>query len=85
MDAGLYRDSRNLNSITFGDLIDRYTEEIGAVRPFGKNKTAALKSLSTALGAVFLSGPDAERLDKYHADFGQVCRHTVTPEMLEAA
>jgi hypothetical protein len=43
MDASLYRDNRNLNSITFGDLIDRYTEEIGAIRPFGKNKASPKK------------------------------------------
>lgn len=65
MDASQYRDSRSLNSITFGDLIDRYTEEIGAVRPFGKNKTAVLKAVKAALGAVPLSGLTADRLGKY--------------------
>lgn len=65
MDASLYRDNRNLNSITFGDLIDRYTEEIGAVRPFGKNKAAVLKNLRVAFGAVSLAGLTAERLNKY--------------------
>lgn len=65
MDASLYRDSRNLNSITFGDLISRYTTEIGAVRPFGKNKAAVLKNLAAALGSVPLSGLHAERINKY--------------------
>ncbi|WP_312517309.1 site-specific integrase [Massilia sp.] len=65
MDASLYRDNRSLNSITFGDLIDRYTEEIGAIRPFGKNKAAALKTLKAALGSVPLSGLNTDRLGKY--------------------
>jgi len=65
MDASQYRDSRSLNSITFGDLIDRYTEEIGAVRPFGKNKAAVLKAVKAALGTVPLSALTADRLGKY--------------------
>jgi integrase len=65
MDASLYRDNRSLNSITFGNLVDRYTEEIGAIRPFGKNKAAVLKTLKAALGSVPLSGLNADRLGKY--------------------
>ncbi len=65
MDASHYRDSRSLNSITFGDLIDRYTKEIGAVRPFGRNKAAVLKSVAAALGSMPLSGIAADRLGEY--------------------
>lgn len=65
MDASLYRDNRSLNSITFGDLVDRYTEEIGAIRPFGKNKAAVLRTLKAALGNVPLSALNADRLGKY--------------------
>jgi integrase len=65
MDASQYRDNRSLNSITFGDLIDRYTKEIGATRPFGKNKAAVLKSVKAALGDVPLSGLSADRLSQY--------------------
>lgn len=65
MDTSLYRDNRSLNSITFGDLIDRYTLEIGAIRPFGKNKAAVLKTLKAALGGVPLSALNADRLGKY--------------------
>jgi len=65
MDASQYRDSRRLNSITFSDLIDRYTCEIGAVGPFGKNKAAVLKSITAALGTVPLASLAADRLDKY--------------------
>ena len=65
MDASLYRDNRTLNSITFGHLVDCYTKEIGAIRPFAKNKAAVLKTLSAALGSVPLSSLDADRLGKY--------------------
>ena len=65
MDASLYRDNRSLNSITFGDLVDRYTKEIGAIRPFGKNKAAVLKTLNAALGSIPLSSLNADRLGKY--------------------
>jgi integrase len=67
MDGSRYQDSRSLNSITFGDLIDKYTVEIGAVRPFGKNKAAVLKSVKDALGKVALSALTADRLDEYVA------------------
>ncbi len=44
MDASQYPDNRSLHSITFGERIDRYTMEIGSIRPFGKNEAAVLKS-----------------------------------------
>jgi integrase len=65
MDANLYQDNRSLNSITFGDLIDRYKVEIGAIRPFGKNKSAVINSLRDALGKVALSDLTADRLNEY--------------------
>lgn len=64
-DAERYQDSRNLNSIAFGDFIDRYAMEIVAVRPFGKNKAAVLKTVNAALGAVPLLGLSADRLHQY--------------------
>lgn len=65
MDAKQYQDGRSLNSITFGDLIDKYTREIGAVRPFGLTKAAVLKNVNAALGALPLSSLTADRLSKY--------------------
>lgn len=65
IDASLYRDNRSLNSITFGDLVDRYSLEIGTIRPFGKNKAAVLKMLRASLGSVPLSALNADRLGKY--------------------
>lgn len=67
MDASNYQDGRSLNSITFGDLIGRYQSEIGAIKPFGKNKDAVLKSLKLALGAVPMSKFTSERLNEYVA------------------
>lgn len=65
MDASQYRDNRSLHSITFGELIERYTAEIGAVRPFGKNKAAVLASLKTTLGHVPVSGLTSDRLTEH--------------------
>jgi hypothetical protein len=45
MDALKFKDVRGLlANVTLKKLIDRYTEEIGAEHPFGKNKTAVLKN-----------------------------------------
>ncbi len=68
MDAATYQDGRNLNSITFGDILDRYTEEIGKTKPFGKNKAAVLKSLKRDLGSVPMSKLTSERLNQYVSD-----------------
>jgi len=65
MDASRYQDSRSLNSITFGDLLDRYTLEIGSLRPFGRNKAAVLKTLKADLGSCPLSNLTVERLNRY--------------------
>lgn len=68
MDALSFRDVRGLNSITFGDLIDRYRLEMETVRPFGKNKLGVLKFLKAALGVVPLADLTAERLNKFVAE-----------------
>lgn len=44
MDAKRFKDARGLTNLTLKQLISRYTEEIGAERPFGKNKTAVLNA-----------------------------------------
>jgi integrase len=65
MDASDYRDGRSLNSITLGELIDRYTREMGAIKPFGKNKAAVLASLKSDIGLVPLPELTGERLNKH--------------------
>lgn len=42
MYAMRFKDVRGLANVTLKKLIDRYTEEVGTARPFGKNKTAVL-------------------------------------------
>lgn len=44
MDARRFNDTRGLANITLKELIDWYFEEIGAAHPFGKNKTAVLRT-----------------------------------------
>lgn len=67
MDSHTYQDSRGLNSITLGGLIDRYTQEIGKLKPFGKNKAAVLKSVKAAIGDVAMSKLTSERVTQYIA------------------
>lgn len=51
--------------VTVGSLIDRYTEEIGKVKPFGTNKASVLKLLKAELNAVPVSALTAERIVHY--------------------
>lgn len=68
MQAGEYRDGRNLNSITLGDLIARYRKEVGEGRPFGKNKAAVLAMLQEKLGHTPLNEISAETINKFVDD-----------------
>jgi integrase len=65
MQAGEYRDGRNLNSITVGDLIARYRQEVGEVRAFGKNKAAVLTMLMEKLGHTPIGAVNAETINKF--------------------
>lgn len=65
MDTSDYQDGRSLNHITFGNLIDRYSAEIGAIKPFGKNKKAVLAALKQSMGLCPLSALTAERLQQH--------------------
>jgi integrase len=51
--------------VTVGALITRYTEEIGAVKPFGRNKDAVLKMLKAELGKVPVRELTPERIVRY--------------------
>ena len=44
MDARRFNDTRGLANLTLKELIDWYFEEIGTAHPFGKNKTAVLRT-----------------------------------------
>ena len=62
MDTLDFKDTRSLGSITLGELIDRYTREIGGTKPFGRSKVFVLASLKAKLGAIYLSALTEERL-----------------------
>lgn len=51
--------------VTVGKLIERYTEEIGKVKPFGKNKESTLKLIKAELGDVPVNALTAERIVDY--------------------
>lgn len=68
MDALKFKDVRGLANITLKALVNRYTEEIGAEHPFGKNKTAVLASWVKNHGEMALSEITDDYLTKYVRD-----------------
>lgn len=60
-----HQDKRILANKTVADLIDRYTEEIGAIRPFGRNKADVLAKLKAGLGNETLPHLTVDVLMKY--------------------
>lgn len=56
---------------TIGDLIDRYTDEVAAAKPFGRNKAGVLKQIRALLGDEHAADLTAERIVDYiRADRG---------------
>lgn len=45
-----HHDTRIIANLTVADLIDRYNEEVGSIKAFGKNKTSVLAMLRDRLG-----------------------------------
>lgn len=58
--------------VTVGDLIDRYTLEIGKVKPFGRNKESTLKLIKGELGDVSVNALTAERIVQYVTEDRQI-------------
>jgi integrase len=58
--------------VTVGNLIERYIEEIGRVKPFGKNKGATLKLIDKHLGKLSVNALTAERLVEYITEDRQI-------------
>jgi integrase len=58
--------------VTVGDLIDRYTLEIGRIKPFGRNKENTLKLIKAELGAVSVNALTAERIVEYVTEDRQI-------------
>lgn len=55
IDTLQFKDVRSLTGITLADLIDRYTKEIGAIKPFGRNKADVLCKWKLSHGNVTVS------------------------------
>lgn len=60
-----HQDARIISKMTLANLIDKYTTEIGAIKPFGKNKKAVLAALRVQLGEVMLPALTTERLTQF--------------------
>lgn len=68
MDANRHQGRGALDNVTVGQLITRYTEEIGAEHPFGRNKTAVLASWQRSHGGVKLSEVTSDFLTQFVRD-----------------
>lgn len=55
IDSMQFKDARSLTNIRLSELIDRYTEEVGGIKPFGKNKTAVLRKWKLSHGGMAIS------------------------------
>jgi len=63
-----HQDVRIITKMTLAYLIDKYTKEIGGIKPFGKNKKAMLTVLTIQLGDTVLPALTVERLSKFMQD-----------------
>ncbi|EEO27623.2 tyrosine-type recombinase/integrase [Oxalobacter paraformigenes] len=54
IDARKYEDTRTLSDYKFAELIDRYNNEIGSIKPFGRNKVDVISRLRKMLGHVYM-------------------------------
>lgn len=68
MDEQKYQDVRPMTSVSLSTLIDRYNEEIGGKKGFGRSKTQVLGFLKTTLGHHKLSDLTTELLCKHVSD-----------------
>lgn len=50
---------------TFPDFVRKYTEEVGAVKPFGKDKSASLRRLSKEFAGVLMSDMTKLRIAQF--------------------
>lgn len=66
---------------TVGKLIERYTEEVGSQKPFGRNKADVLKKLHHHLGAERLERLTADRLLRYFREERRVSGVTAAIDM----
>ena len=50
IDKASFKDVRGLSDVTLNDLIDKYELEIGAIKPFGRNKADVLRKWKASHG-----------------------------------
>ncbi len=75
--TGIVTPSREL----LGDLIDRYTLEVGKSKPFGKNKTSVLRLVKGHLGDVEAGYLTPERLVDYVVDDREISGVTASIDL----
>ncbi len=65
MRNGGFSDARALADFSIADLLDRYTEEIGAIKPFGRSKLGALEMIRRHMGAITLASLNDDAIIAY--------------------
>jgi len=65
IDSKRYQDNRSASEWLFSELVDRYVEDIGALKPFGRNKADVLKKLRESLGHLNLNELTEQELMTY--------------------
>ena len=81
MDAGTIRTEPPKSTTTMSALIDRYTNEVGAAKPFGRNKADVLKKIKELLGAEIAADLNAERVVDYIRKDRQVADVTASIDL----
>jgi hypothetical protein len=65
MDARRFNDTRGLANTTLKELVDWYFAEIGAAHPFGKNKSAVLRTWQRDHGDVSVADITSDYLTTF--------------------
>lgn len=65
MDALKHQDGRTIARMTLRALIERYEDEIGKVKPFGRNKASVLRSLKDSMGGTLLPALTVDVLTRH--------------------
>jgi integrase len=66
---------------TVAELVDRYTEEVGRAKPFGRNKASVLKLIRAGLGNERADALTPERLVRYVRQDRMVCGVTASIDL----
>lgn len=65
IDTGRVSRAPAKQTVTIGQLVDRYTDEVGSAKPFGRNKAAVLETIRKILGREIAAELTPDRVVDY--------------------